>query len=460
MPLSRLAPHTRWTCPAPDVTETRQGRVLLVWGDVPYWTVVDAELAALLGALDGTVSLEALFARHPAWGAARAEVLAALTVLRKAGVVHDGRPAPPRPPAPTRIENVALNLTRRCNLRCAMCYNLPYLQTDGASELPEAEMVAFLRSVKPFLGKHATLTVLGGEPLLVPEKLFTVAEAGERLGLGVLVSTNGLLVTDAVARRAAALRLQMQVSLDGPTAALHERVRGTGTFAPTVAGIRMLVDAGAHVIVSMVCDRDTLRHLEAYYDFARSLGVAEARFIPLKRLGGAAEATPVPLPALLHTAYALFTRRPDLRPLLGRDALSILGATCRYGVRRASCGTGVQTLLLDSDGALYPCLNTNAPAFRIADVRAPGFDFRRVWHSAPVLQTVRACTTLLAPDSPHAGCPVRFWCLGGCPGESYAHTGVLANRSPACAELRRGILDMCWMLSERPELFGVATAGC
>ena len=81
MPLSRLAPHTRWTCPAPDVTETRQGRVLLVWGDVPYWTVVDAELAALLGALDGTVSLEALFARHPAWGAARAEVLAALTVL-------------------------------------------------------------------------------------------------------------------------------------------------------------------------------------------------------------------------------------------------------------------------------------------------------------------------------------------------------------------------------------------
>jgi radical SAM protein with 4Fe4S-binding SPASM domain len=460
MPLFPLTTHTRLTACRPDFSEVRQGRVLLVWGEQPFWTVVDTELATLLEALDST-TLDALFVRHPAWGAQRAAVLAALAPLRKAGVVYAGTAPVPRTQAPARIENVALNLTRRCNLRCTLCYNLPYLQADGAGELSAEECCAFLRQAKPLLGKQASLTVLGGEPLLEPEKLFAVAEQAARLGMSTLVSTNGLLVTEAIARRARELRLQVQVSLDGPTAALHERFRGKGTFARTVAGVRALVAAGAHVIVSMVCDAEHLRHLEAYYDFARSLGVAEARFIPLKRLGGAAGGAiaPAPLPELLRAAADLFTRRPELRALAGRDTFSILGATCRYSARRASCGTGLQTVLLDADGSLYPCLNTNHPAFRIANVRDAGFDFRRIWQGSSVLHTVRAQTSQLT-DNPHAGCPVRFWCLGGCPGEAYAHTGNLGHRHPTCAELKRGILDMFWIMSEHPDLATTATTGC
>ena len=163
-------------------------------------------------------------------------------------------------------------------------------------------------------------------------------------------------------------------------------------------------------------------HLEAFLDFARSLGVREARFIPLKGLGGATDSPlqPVSMHALFLEAFRIVKERPELRPLLGRDALSIMASTCRYAARRHSCGTGLQTVLLDADGALYPCLNTNVPEFRLGSVRDPGFDFPRLWRESPVLQRVRRLSSLeyLAAHD-HAGCPVRAWCMGGCPGENY-----------------------------------------
>jgi radical SAM protein with 4Fe4S-binding SPASM domain len=443
--------HRRWRLRPPDLQEHRGERVLLVWGDLPFWTVVDAELHALLGRLDGPVSIDDLLAGHPQ----RREALTALEGLHRAGVLlGDTPPRPLRSPAP-KIENVALNLTRRCNLRCRWCYLLPQL-TDGAGELTAAEMLAAIAAMRPYLARHATLTILGGEPLLETDRLLAVARGARRWGLTVLVSTNGTGVTADVAREAARLGMQVQVSLDGHTAALNDHVRGQGAFARAVAGVRTLVAAGVQTIVSQVMHAGNLQHLEAYFDFARTLGVREARFIPLKRMGGAPDSGmhPVPLDVLLAYAAAVFTRRADLRPLLGRDALSIMAHTCRYAVRRVSCGTGVQTVLLDADGGLYPCLNTLA--FPLGNVRDPGFDFRRLWTANPVLAEVRRAT---AADT-HAPCPVRAWCLGGCRGENHALTGSLAEPPPHCPELKRAIITMCWLLTEAPDLVRPIVPGC
>jgi hypothetical protein len=45
---------------------------------------------------------------------------------------------------------------------------------------------------------------------------------------------------------------------------------------------------------------------------------------------------------------------------------------------------------------------------------------------------------------------VRAWCLGGCRGEARVAHGALDREAPNCAELRAAILEMFWMLAERP----------
>lgn len=443
--------------PPPDYREERDGLVLLVWGDVPYWTVVDAEFDAVVQAMAGGRLAEEVIGTGPE----RREVLAQVRALCRALAPKKQAPAG-APLYGTRIESVAINITRRCNLRCRFCYNLPHLTNDGSSELSAVEMIAFLRTLRPFLGRQPILTLMGGEPLLEPDKLLAVAEQGRRQHFTVLVSTNGTRVTEAFARQAAATGLQVQVSLDGPTATLHESVRGAGAYRQTLAGIETLVRHGAHTIVSMVCHRGNLAALEDFYRLALELDVREARFIPLKCLGGATDGafTPVPMAEMLRHAFVLFTRHPEFLPLTGRDAFAIQANTCRYSTRRASCGTGLQTVLLDADGALYPCLNTNQPEFRIANLRDAGFDFRRTWLTSPVLQELRRRTVLHQPGHDHATCPVRYWCLGGCRGENHTLTGALDKRPPHCTELRRGIIEIFWMLAERPDLVKPSVKSC
>jgi radical SAM protein with 4Fe4S-binding SPASM domain len=161
---------------------------------------------------------------------------------------------------------------------------------------------------------------------------------------------------------------------------------------------------------------------------------------------------PVPLRKLVLRAREILEREPGYLALLGRDAFSILGTVSRMSYRRRSCGTGLQTVLLDADGSLYPCLNCNMPEFRLGSVREPGFDFGRFWESAPKLLEHRRVTCIANTNEKCRACAVRYWCLGGCKGETYVNTGALNNPAVDCADQRAALLEMLWVLAERPEL--------
>ena len=240
-----------------------------------------------------------------------------------------GSRAGPMPPSVPLLENLALNVTRQCNLRCRFCYNLPNLQTTSQGALRADEVARLLKAGRPYRAPGCVLTILGGEPLLDEEKLLAVAQAAAREGMKVLVSTNGTCVSDRFARQARALRLDVQVSVDGPSAAVHDAARGPGVFARLSAGIETLARHGVRPIVSLICHQGNLGSLEDFYTWAREAGAAEARFIPLKLLGGApsSDLRAVPLPDLMRTARAMFERRPEFLAMAGRDAFSVLGVT-------------------------------------------------------------------------------------------------------------------------------------
>jgi radical SAM protein with 4Fe4S-binding SPASM domain len=436
---------------SPDLTEHRDGNYLLVWKDVPYWMVVDKELFDLFGLIDGTRVIGTIFQRHRK----------PLDILLKSGLLIDspvkgkGRIGPQAYSAsPVRVENIALNITRQCNLRCRFCYNLGSLTNVSDAELEAKEIVSFLAQARGCAVKRPFLTILGGEPLLCPAKTIAVAGGAVDLGFSPLISTNGTLITRKFAKEASKMNLHIQVSIDGHQPRVNDPVRGKGTFNKIIAGVKTLLQENVYTILSLVCHKDNLPYLEDFYHLAVSLKVNEARYIPLKRIGGGKrqvfrEASPQ---ELILKGFEIFRTNPAFRQLIGRDYFSVVGNTCRYSVKRVSCGTGLQTFLLDADGTIYPCLNTNFPEFRIANIREKGFDFQRVWEGSEVCKRVRELSFIDRLDPPCASCIVRYWCLGGCRGEVYAMTGSLKATPRNCEGLKRAIIEMFWILSEQKDL--------
>jgi len=128
----------------------------------------------------------------------------------------------------------------------------------------------------------------GGEPLGVPHcwELFEVlAEAG----VGLKLETDGSRIDDAAADRLAALAVNcVQISIDGATAATHERVRPGSSYAAATAAIERLVARGLSPQLVFVPNRFNLPEIVAAYDLAATLGCGAFVTGPMMRIGRAA----------------------------------------------------------------------------------------------------------------------------------------------------------------------------
>ncbi len=450
----------------PDHTEQREARYLLVWKDIPHWMVVDDEFYHLLSQCRGDESFQDVYAscsgnrRIDRALSSSIRHLISLGILRGDIAAKEQSKSRVSPSVP--LENIAINVTSRCNLRCSFCYNRDGLSAGANGELTAQEIMSFLDTARPILSKSPSLALVGGEPLECPDKVIEVASYAIRRGFSTLVSTNGTKVTDEFARKAKETGLEVQVSIDGHNADLIDPLRGKGVFEMTRNGIRTLVANGVYTIMCAICHADNFEHIESFYALARSLGVNEARFIPLKRVGGGVESPLriVPIEAMLKKAVSVFAQNRDFRSLSGRDCFTIIANTCRFSNKRSSCGTGLQTLLLDSDGTIYPCLNTNVDALRVANVREAGFDLLDTWDNSPVLKDVRQQTAIDNPDNECSQCLVRYWCLGGCRGETYATKGSLDARACNCGDLRKSIIEMFWILADNSDWIKSAAKIC
>ncbi len=475
----------------PDFRDRRGDRVLLIWGGLPYWTVVDRQAERFIDALAAGSSrnqaLSEVAGDRPAPEVVR-DAARLLASLQRAGVVGGRRLRPPK----QRIESITINVTNRCNLACTFCYNrgkagetagrhgnggrlesLPHgrqtaddggLEGSGherradGRELSAAEMIRALDELRGQYAPGGALALLGGEPLLEPEKTLELAAWGARRELKPIVSTNGLLMTPDFARRAASIGLECQVSIDGAEAESHEAIRGKGTFAKALAAVKCLAQEGAYGIMSMVFHSGNVDQIPAYLELALQSGAKEARFIPIKAIAGGSQYQLPDLVQVIRSVVRAVAKRPELQSLLGRDYVSILAQTCRCCSPRQSCGTGCQTFLLDADGTVYPCLNLSCPEMAAGNVSEERF--RRIWSSSCILGRVRGQTALAGRPTPCGNCFARHFCMGGCRGETYANTGRLDAPSVTCAQGRAAIVEVMWTLADSPWLVGGKPAYC
>jgi radical SAM protein with 4Fe4S-binding SPASM domain len=125
----------------------------------------------------------------------------------------------------------------------------------------------------------------GGEPLRRPD-LLELIELARQLGLGVTLSTNGTLISPAVAERLAAAGVSyVGISLDG-LEATHDHFRGqSGAFQAALQGLRNCRAAGLRVGVRLTLTRHTVQDLPALFELLEREAVGRACFYHLVPAG-------------------------------------------------------------------------------------------------------------------------------------------------------------------------------
>ncbi len=181
---------------------------------------------------------------------------------------------------------VAWQLTNRCGARCITCCEDSGPDKAWVDELSRAEALELARRL--VAADIPYVAFGGGEPLGVPHcwQLFEVfADAGVALKL----ETDGHRIDDTAADRLAALGVQcIQISVDGATAAMHERVRPGSSFAAATAAIERLIGRGLAAQLVFVPNRFNIHETVAAYELAVALGCSAFVSGPMMRIGRAA----------------------------------------------------------------------------------------------------------------------------------------------------------------------------
>ncbi len=179
---------------------------------------------------------------------------------------------------------VQLALTRRCGAGCRSCY---VDAVPGGPTLPLAEAKEVLERLAARGVFHVALG--GGEPLEVPH-LFEVAAHARACGLQPTLTTSGLKLTPALARRCEVFA-QVNVSLDGIGADYLE-ARGFDGYPRAVQALRWLREVTPRVGINLVVTRQSFPHLGKMAALARQLRLNQLqllRFKPQGRIGAETE---------------------------------------------------------------------------------------------------------------------------------------------------------------------------
>lgn len=415
--------------------ENVRSRVLL-HPQAPRWLVLNPTAVEIAAALFGgkTVPQAArgLERRHGlARTAALRDVRSCRADLKRHGFLGKDASAPlvRRP----RLDNLFLHLTDRCNLDCGHCY-----KKSGAGAERELPLDLVLRLIGELAAAGGRgLTLSGGEPLLHPGIDEILARADARLRVSLL--TNGLLLDRDRARRLAARRASVQISLDGPNAAVHDGIRGPGSFDGAVRAVRLLQEAGIgdRLTIAAVIMNQNHRDLEAMLALAAELGVPRLRFLPVRPEGSSRGRWPRLASELSTGRYLQIFRAASGRKFSFEGRVEFTCGLTGF-LFEAGGGTGDglwcpvgTSLVVDTDGAAYPCVLMMRDAFRLGNVKERSLP--QLIGSAPMRAACRALAGRRNTIPRCRTCSWRNLCQSGCMGQALDHHGTLDRTDDFCA---------------------------
>lgn len=262
--------------------------------------------------------------------------------------------------------SAALELTRRCNLRCAHCY-----LGDQAEQHLQGAQERGTAAVKDSLTDWAEagclyVLITGGDPMIRSDFADLYRHARE-LGMVVTVFCNGTLVTDRIVALFRELPpRKVEISLYGATAETHDAVTGvSGSHARAWKGIRRLQEGGIRVGLKTLLLKTNLHEFEAMERQAAEAGMGfrhDAALFP-RLADGSREplALRVPPGEAVRCDMATPERRRMWREKIEKTAAHPVDD------RLYTCAAGQTFFHADPFGDLSPCLMASGYRCRAGD---------------------------------------------------------------------------------------------
>ncbi len=320
-------------------------------------------------------------------------------------------------------------ITLQCNLHCMHCGSAA--GTARRDELSTEEALQLCKDLKSIdcLG----VALMGGEPFLRPD-WHLIAEQAHQVGMDVSIITNGFSVTKQIIKQLKEIQPElMAVSLDGGTAATHDRIRGMkGSFNRAMASIDQFLDLGLPTGVITTVHKLNLSELSAIRERLVGKGVAwqiqmATPFGRLTREYVLSEEEFYALGLFIAASRKQYATK-DLKVAGAHD----MGYFSRYLAEVQvqpwrGCQAGISTLGIQSNGNIIGCLALSDP-FVEGNIRERSI--QEIWrddHSFSYSRHVRDSD--LGGECRH--CTFQRRCKGGCSAVSYTMTGRL-HRDPYC----------------------------
>ena len=402
----------------------------------PNWMTSDDRGIQLLGRFDGRTPFADVvngYAFRSGLDATRAWLHVetfARDALRQGFLSTDGAAPAPYLGRQSYLETTRLNefwvqVNDFCNLSCGHC-----LVSSGPLRDQGLETGRILDAIDQAaaLGVRRVFFT-GGEPLARPDVLELCSHVVEHHRCELVILTNGTLLSHErleTLKRLAAIQLpamtqgdalspalRLQVSLDGSSPAINDPVRGNGSFARIVEGIRAAVSGGVVPTMTATILRHNMDDLDALVRLAAGLGVRNVHLLWPHRRGRVLDGAFADLPSAEVILSSVRSAREVAREV-GVSIDNVEEFRLRFdgtpGVKNDLAGAGWNSLCLYTDGRVYPSASmAGVPELQCGDLADQSLE--TIWKESTVCNDLRAASVEKKPTC--RSCTLKFLCGGG-----------------------------------------------
>jgi len=338
-----------------------------------------------------------------------------------------------------QLRLVAWEITRNCNLACIHC-RASATQGPYTGELSTDACKKLLDDIHQIGQPIIILT--GGEPLLRSD-IFEIIQYGHQKGFRMVMAPNGTLIDANNAKKMADSGIQrISISLDGPTADIHDNFRGVpGAFEGALQGISHAKHAGIPFQINTTITQQNYNYIESIQDLAISLGAVAHHIFLLVPTGRGKyiidqeisaeqyeqtlnwfykrkKSVPLELKATCAPHYYRI-----LRQNAKAEGIHITYQTHGLDAMTRGCLGGISFCFISHQGIVQPCGFLDLNCGNITQQ-----SFSQIWQQSDIFLQLRDDNKLKGKCG---ACEYKRVC-GGCRARAYEATGDFLAEEPLC----------------------------
>ena len=331
----------------------------------------------------------------------------------------------------SRPEVVYWIFTNLCNLHCGhCCWENHYNQED---ELSENEVINIIDQIAEM--NVSKISFSGGEPTTKYDKLLSAIQHSKNKGItSICIATNALLLNEKRIKELTSAGLtEIQISLDGNDAEVHDKIRGKGNFDKTVKIAKYISKTyGKEMLsVGLTVTNNNLEEMERLIDFAdkelQAGQIKVVRYTPVVK--GTEQYDIVDNKKRIELCKMLVKKREELAKhntyLKFNRLMSFIG-----GIRKEAsefCAAGRLRLCILPNGIVAPCPILSSHNVELGNLREE--KLKEIWNGEKIKKFRQLSKN---KDEKCSKCEYFYACGGGCKANALPYGGKLTTRDTWC----------------------------